>query len=96
MSNPPCNSVVVNPIRSGNNLNILVGAQSGTNPAILIWIVVRQHGITRYFYPNDFIIGGQYVYPGVNQSKLNISISPGDVKVVVYYSDSNCIASAGA
>lgn len=92
----PCNSVVVNPIRSGNNLNILVGAQSGTNPAILTWIVVRQQGITRYFYPDDFNIGGQYVYPGVSQSKLNITISSGDVKVEVYYSDSNCTASAGA
>lgn len=95
MSNP-CNSVVVNPIRNGNNLNILVGAQSGTNPAILTWIVVRQGGLTRYFYPDDFNIGGQYVYPGVSQSKLNITISPGDVKVVVFYSDSNCTASAGA
>jgi hypothetical protein len=91
-----CNSVVVNPIRNGNNLNILVGAQSGTNPAILTWIIVRQKGITRYFYPANFNIGGVYVYPGLSQSKLNINISAGDVKVEVYYSDSNCIASAGA
>lgn len=94
--NDPCQSVIVNPIRSGNNLNIMVGAQSGTNPAILTWIVVRQQGITRYFYPDDFNVGGQYVYPGVTQSKLNISISPGDVKVTVYYSDSNCYISEGA
>ena len=74
----------------------MVGAQSGTNPAILTWIIVRQQGLTRYFYPADFNIGGQYVYPGVSQSKLNINISSGDVKVEVYYSDSNCTASAGA
>jgi hypothetical protein len=91
-----CNSVVVNPIRNGNNLNILVGAQSGTNPAILTWIIVGQQGITRYFYPANFNIGGQYVYSGLSQSKLNISISSGDVKVEVYYSDSNCTDSAGA
>ncbi|MCH2194377.1 hypothetical protein [Kordia sp.] len=78
------NSVVVNPIRNGNNLNVMVGAQSGTNPAILTWIIVRQQGITRFFYPYDFNIRGQYVYPRLSQSKLFIPISPRDVKVEVY------------
>jgi len=91
-----CNSVVVNPIRNGNNLNILVGAQPGTNPAILTWIIVRQKGLTRYFYPSNFNIGGVYVYPSVSQSKLNINISSGDVEVEVFYCNSNCTASAKA
>jgi len=93
MSNS-CNSVVVNPIRNGNKLNVMVGAKSGSNPAILTWIVVSQNGGTSYFYPGDFNIGGQYVYPGLSQSKLYITVGSGEVDVKVYYSDSSCVANS--
>ncbi|WP_063301179.1 hypothetical protein [Pseudovibrio sp. WM33] len=72
----------------------MVGAKSGTNPAIMTWIIVKQPNVTRFFYPDDFNIGGMFVYPGLSQSKLFIPIAPGDIQVTVYYTDSNCVAEA--
>jgi|GEM_PF-927265 len=82
--------------RNGNNLNIMVGAQSKTDPALLLWILLKQDGSERFFYPNQFTVGGAYVYPGTMQSKLNTGISDGSVEVVVYAVNANDMVIAKA
>lgn len=89
-------SVNIDLQRNGNNLNIMVGAKSETAPAILLWILVKQDGGERFFYPSSFSVGGAYVYPGLMQSKLNIGIGDGTVDVVVYAVSTNDIDTASA
>ncbi|UUX48804.1 hypothetical protein NUH88_15495 [Nisaea acidiphila] len=89
-------SVNIDLQRSGNNLNIMVGAKSETAPAILLWILVKQDDSERFFYPQNFSVGGAYVYPGLMQSKLNIGIGDGKVEVIVYAVSTNDIVSASA
>ena len=91
MSN--CNTLIVEPVRDGNNLNVIVGAAAGTNPTILTLIVIKQGGGTKNFYP-PFDVGGQNVYPNSKQLKLKTTVEDGPLEVQVFACNSDCVASS--
>jgi hypothetical protein len=74
----------------------MVGAQSDTDPAIILWILVKQGGGESFYYPSNFAVGGAYVYPGLMQSKVTTEINNGPVEVIVYAVNANDMVIASA